>query len=190
MAENKVKFGLSNVHYALLTSDSGGKAVYGTPVPIPGAVNLSMDAQGDQTEFYADNMAYYVTAANDGYNGTLEVAKLPDSFREDVLGEKLDAAAGTLTENSTAEPKPFALLFDFAGDQKAAHHVLYNCSATRPSVSGATTTKSKEPTTESLSIKASPLSNGNVKAKTTGAENGTAYAGWFKNVWQPEQAGV
>ena len=187
MPENKVKYGLNNAHYAVLTSDTGGKATFEKPKPIPGAVNLSLDAQGELTEFYADNMAYYVTAANDGYSGNLEVAQLPDSFREDVLNEKKDAGAGTLTENSTAEPKPFALLFDFAGDAKAVHHVLYNCSATRPSVSGATTGKSKEPTTESLSIKASPLTNGNVKAKTTGAEDGTAYATWFSDVWQPSE---
>lgn len=58
---NKVKFGLKNVHYAMLTEE-GEEVTYGTPVRIPGAVNLSMDAQGDTSTFYADDMAYYVTA--------------------------------------------------------------------------------------------------------------------------------
>lgn len=187
MAENKVKFGLDQVHYAVLTSDTDGTAVYSSPVAIPGAVSLTLDADGDLTEFYADNMAYYVSAANNGYSGTLEVARMPDSFRKDVLGEVEDALAGTLLEKADAEPKPFALLFQFGGDQKKVKHVLYNCSVTRPSINGNTTSKTKEPETESLSIKCAALSNGNVKAKTTGAEDGTAYADWFTTVWQPSK---
>ena len=82
---NKVKFGLKNVHYAPLTVGEEGEITFRTPVAIPGAVNLSMDAQGDPSTFYADDMAYYVTTANDGYSGTLEIALIPDSFRKDIL---------------------------------------------------------------------------------------------------------
>ncbi|MFR5860377.1 MAG: major tail protein [Flavonifractor plautii] len=167
MADNKVKFGLKNVHYAVLTVGEDGAATYDTPVPIPGAVNLSLDAAGDTSTFYADNMAYFVTAANDGYSGTLEMAVIPDSFRKDVLGEVEDETDKVLVENSSVEGKNFAFLFEFAGDQKATRHVLYNCTATRPSMSSATTTNTKEPATDSLSLTASPLANGNVKAKTT-----------------------
>ena len=181
--ENKVKFGLNNVYYAPLTSDSAGTAVYSSPVRIPGAVNLTLDPEGEQTDFYADDMDYYSSAANDGYSGSLEVARLPDSFRKDVLKETEDSAAGVLIENVEAEPAQFALLFEFSGDKQKTRHVLYKCSATRPSVNGATITNSKEPTTETLNIKASPLSNGNVKAKTTSAD-GTAYTGWFEAVYQ------
>lgn len=182
---NKVKYGLKNVHYALLNVDENGVATFATPVAIPGAVNLTMDAQGEPSTFYADNMAYYVTAANDGYSGTLEVALIPDSFRMDVLNETLDTTAQILTENVDNQTTPFALLFEFDGDQKATRHVMYNCTATRPSVTGATTTNTKEPNTESMTLTAAPLSNGNIKARTTVNTPVASYNAWYGAVWQP-----
>ena len=181
---NKVKFGLKNVHYAMLTEADGGEVTYGTPVAILGAVNLSMDAQGDTSTFYADDMAYYVTSANDGYSGDLEIAVIPDSFRKDVLQETEDDTDKILVENVNAEPKPFALLFEFAGDQKAVRHVLYNCAATRPSLTGATTTNTTEPSTETITITASPLSSGVIKAKTTPDTPDEKYNAWYQSVWQ------
>lgn len=182
---NKVKYGLKNAHYALLTIGEDGTVTYGEPIPIPGSVNLTMDAQGDTSTFYADNMAYFVTAANDGYSGTFEVALIPDQFRQDVLHETMDEAAQVLVENINNQTSPFALLFEFDGDKKATRHVLYNCTCTRPSVSGGTTTNTKEPSTETMNLTASPLPNGNTKARTTVDTPAAQYAGWYDAVWQP-----
>ena len=55
MAENKVKFGLSNVHIAKITEEDGA-ITYGTPFAMPGAVSLSADPEGETTPFYADNI--------------------------------------------------------------------------------------------------------------------------------------
>lgn len=182
---NKVKYGLKNAHYALLTIAEDGTVTYGKPIPIPGSVSLTMDAQGDTSTFYADNMAYFVTAANDGYSGTFEVALIPDQFRQDVLHETMDEAAQVLVENINNQTSPFALLFEFDGDKKATRHVLYNCTCTRPSVSGGTTTNTKEPSTETMNLTASPLPNGNTKARTTVDTPAAQYAGWYGAVWQP-----
>lgn len=43
MPENKIKYGLEKVHYAIATIGTDGSATYQTPVPIPGGVNLSME---------------------------------------------------------------------------------------------------------------------------------------------------
>ncbi len=115
---NKVKFGLKNCHYAKATLDPDTNTVtFDTPVAIPGAVNLSMDPEGDNEPFYADDMVYYMTSANNGYSGDLEIALLPDTFRKDILKETEDAN-GVLVEDATVETECFALLFEFSGDKK------------------------------------------------------------------------
>jgi phi13 family phage major tail protein len=153
---------------------------------MPGSVSLSLDANGEPENFYADGIAYYVINNNMGYEGDLELALIPESFRTDVLKETLDTN-GVLIENSNAEIVAFALLFEFDGDQRHIRHVLYNCSASRPGIEGKTNEDSKEVQTETLSIKATPLSDGKVKAKTGNTTNATAYNSWYNAVYLPQK---
>lgn len=92
---------------------------------------------------------------------------------------------GVLIENADAELAAFALLFEFDGDQKHIRHVLYNCSASRPGIEGKTNEDSKEVQTETLTVKATPLANGVVKAKTGNTTDATVYANWYKAVYLP-----
>ena len=186
MAEkaNKVKFNLKNAHYALLTLGEDGSPTYAAPVPMPGSVSISLDANGEPENFYADGVAYYVINNNMGYDGDLELAMIPESFRTDVLREELDSK-GVLIENADAELAAFALLFEFDGDVKHIRHVLYNCSASRPGIEGKTNEDSKEVQTETLTVKATPLANGVVKAKTGNTTDANVYANWYKAVYLP-----
>lgn len=181
---NKVKYNLKNAHYALLTVAEDGSVTYGTPVSLPGSVSLSLDANGEPENFYADGIAYYVINNNMGYEGDLELALIPESFRTDVLNEKLDSK-GVLIENSDVELASFALLFEFDGDVKHIRHVMYNCSASRPGIEGKTNEDTKEVQTETLTIKATPLSSGIVKAKTGNTTDETTYNNWYKTVYVP-----
>lgn len=183
---NKLKYGLKNVHYAKATIAQDGTATYDTPKAWPGAVNLSMDAQGSSTVFRADNMDYWTGESNNGYSGDFESALIPDSFREDILGEI--KIGGKYVENAEAKTQPFALLFQFEGDVSNTRHVLYKCTCSRPSVSGKTTEEEFEPETETITITAGTIKNTALNkaiTKVRCAEDDDNYATWFDAVWQP-----
>lgn len=186
--KNKVKFNICNVHYAILTVADDGTFSYGTPVPMPGAVSLSLDANGEPTNFYADGYAYYIISNNMGYDGDLELAMVPESFRTDVLKEQLDSN-NVLIENSKVEAENFALLFEFDGDVKKIRHVLYKCAASRPGIESQTNEDEVEVKTETLSIKATPLANGYVKAKTGDNTSDAVYQNWYNTVYIPSSEG-
>lgn len=182
---NKIKYGLRNVHYAVATIAEDGSATYATPKRWPGAVNLSLSATGDSTTFYADDIAYQEFSTNAGYDGDFESAIVPEEFLKDVLGNFEDSA-GVLVEDSDAPTVHFALLFEFQGDEKATRHVLYNCTAQRPNVEGATKEEATEAQTETITIKARTVFNTDltknvVKAKAPAGS--TPYADWYNNVY-------
>ena len=185
--KNKVKFNICNVHYALITVSEEGEVTFGTPVAMPGAVSLSLEPNGEPSNFYADGYAYYTISNNMGYEGDLELAMVPESFRTDVLKESLDTNQ-VLVENANVETANFALLFEFDGDVKKIRHVLYNCSAARPNIESSTNEEEIEVQTETLALTAAPLANGYVKARTGDSTTDEVYNGWYGAVYMPTPA--
>ena len=180
---NKIKYGLTNVYFAPVSADNGGVLTYDTPQRILGGVSLSLEAQGDTNTFYADNIAFFTSTANNGYQGDLELALLPDSFRTAVLGEILDQK-GMYVEHANDVQKEFALLFQFEGDESATKHCMYRCVASRPATNGSTKEESIEPQTESITITAMPRINDQlVKARCP--QDASVYANWFNAVTEP-----
>lgn len=179
MASSKVKYGLNNIYYAILKEDD----TYETPVAIPGAVSMNMEAQGDLQKFFGDNGVYWQAASNQGYEGELEIARIPEGFRTDVLGEVKDATSGLVAEYDNIEGKKFALMFEFSGDADHTRYVFYNCTATRPSVASETTSDTIEPQTETITISA--VGNKDHAVKGYAEQTAAVYANWFTAVQEP-----
>lgn len=180
---NKIKYGLKNVHYAVVT-EVGGVVSYGVPVSVPGAVNLVLNAAGENVKFYADDTIYHEENTNSGYEGTLEMALIPDSFRCDVLGDEVDDN-GAIIENKDTKVKNFALMFEFDGDAKKVRHVLYRVFPTRPNLESSTTTNTKEPKTETINISAKPaIDSGDVRARLK--QDDTGYSTFFSAVYRKD----
>ena len=177
MAENKVMFNLKNVHYAVKT-DTG----YRTPVAVPGAVSLSLDPQGDEEKFYADGIAYYVSYGNTGYSGSLEMALFPVQMLKEVWQNE-ETEDHVLVENANTNSAEFALLFQIDGDKTNSCYLMYDVTASRPSIAGETVNGSKTPKTQSCNITAAPLADGKVRARTTHLTEEPVKADWFKKVY-------
>jgi len=182
MDENKVRYGLTNVHIAPLTTKDG-KEVYEEFKRMPGAVSLTLTPKGEQSEFHADNMVYYVFSANQGYDGTLEIAEIPEYFLTEILGRKI--INGVMVENINDKGKPFAMAFEFDGDKKATRHLLYKCDASRPTLSGKTSANSIEPQTSELTFKASPRQDGIAHVKTMADTQPEVYNAWYTKPFDP-----
>lgn len=181
--ENKVQFDLKNVHYAVMIA-AGDTPAWSTPVHVPGAVTLTLDPQGDVTPFYADGIVYYQSVANNGYSGDLELARIPEQMMKDVWGFLEEETDHVLIENSSVEPKQFALLYQIDGDKDDQLYCLYNCSGTRPGIGSKTNTENKEPQTQSSKISAVPLENGNILARTTSGTPDETKKAWFTKVYE------
>ena len=164
----KVKFGLSNVYVAKYTISSNGAYTYSTPISIPGAVNIALSPSGEDTDFFADNIKYFSTSSNQGYEGDLEIA---------------------LFESSDDIVSGFALGFQIEGDEKGRKFWYYNCKASRSKNESKTNESTKTPNTDSITIKAMPREN-DKKVRvflTETTANKEAYDSFFESVYEEVQ---
>ena len=116
----------------------------------------------------------------------VHIAPITAEFRTKILGEKVDSN-GAMTESTNDTISDFALGFQIDGDKTNRRYWYYNVSAQRPSTAGQTIETSKEPSTDTLNITATPRITDN-KVRTfleKTQENATAYDGFFEEVYEP-----
>ena len=145
----KVRFGLKNAKYSLWDA---AKSTYGDLKPIKGSVSLSLDAEGDSNDFYADDVVYATFTTNSGYSGTFEIAAADDDMLKDLLGYVDDN--GMLLEMTDAKQAEFALVFEVSGNEVEQRFCLYNCSLSRAGLNANTKQSSTDPDTQSFNFKA------------------------------------
>ena len=159
MAENKVKYGLKNVHIAPITAENKNYTAeeenaytYGEWFAYPGAVSLTGSSKSTSTKFYADDTVYSETYTDNGYDLTFESARMIDEFCEKILNEQ-DGR-----QKASNKPVAFALCGEFDGDKQKGRFIFWKCDISkRPDF----TTKTNEdngatPQTDTITATASP----------------------------------
>lgn len=186
---NKIRYGLSNVTiFPITETDTQGRPTYGKPIPVKGAMQLSIKAEGDEDPFYADNVTYYTSFANNGYSGDLELALVPEEVYVEILGQKKDKN-GVLHETADDKTKEFAMTYEVNGDEAVTRFLFYRCALSRPDLEGKTKEKGISPTTEKGNITIMPRLNDH-RIKAICDEGAKAYESWHTKVYEPEADNV
>lgn len=189
----KYSFGISNIHYALVTeteNDGVVTSTYGTPKKLAGGKTLTLDPNGDTTDIFADNSVWAHIASNIGYTGSIELMRiLQEAMAEIITGRKIDEDGNLYETAKDSDGIPFALLFEKQTDVGCQRFVFYRCFADRPSVAANTKETSIEPDTETLNLTATPRSDADkytfFMVDSTNASAAAAYAAFFSTVQLP-----
>ena len=165
--KNKVTYGFKNVHYAVVTenaTEEGVSVSYGPPVKMPGGVSANLSKTITNTPISADDDAEYASITdNKGYDGDIVLLDVPDNFLVDCLGMK-KLEDGSIVENESDKPKPFALLFEISGDAQKRRRCFYRCKATNPTVTTQTKGDGTTANNVTLTVSARPAKDtGNIQ---------------------------
>lgn len=177
--KNKITYGVCNVHvWPIISTSDAGVPTYGTKIKVPGATEMSLDAEGDTVKIYGDNVVYYSASVNNGYSGDLTVLNIPETFYKNILG-MLEDDNGVLVEDASKNGAEFAMAFEFDGDVSKRRHVFYRCTAGRPQVASQTKEDTIEANTHQISIEAMPRLDNSIVKATTEDNTSDAYSGWY-----------
>lgn len=177
MAENKVVFGVSNLHFGTYTVAANGTVTLGTPFHLPGTVNISMDAESEENKFYADNVVYWSGYSDNGYSGEIENANFTDEFKTTFLNY-VTLDNGGIAQVKGMENKKVYMMFQNEGDQEARRGIFYNVSLGAIGREYATTEDTKEPQTSTLPFTVAG-DNGTGIIKAFYGPSSSAYATMF-----------
>lgn len=156
MSNNKVTFGLTNVHYSIATQGADSTWSFDTPIRLIGAQEFTSDIVGGKQEVYADDQVIATLIQNAGRTISLKVTELSDEFKVDILGYK-KLTNGNIVEITNAPVVTFALGVEFQGDVKARRTWFYLCTATPINEASRTKGDSVEANSISLNITARPI---------------------------------
>lgn len=190
----KVVYGLKNVHYAVFNEET---KTYGEWKRIPGAVNLTADAEVNQNDFYADDIVYATINSSSKETGSIEFAALTKEIEQDLLGYKEDATSGLSYISTEPKNTTVALGYEVAGNENKQRGVRYNVKFTPPTQNANTMTDSTDPDTVTMDYTAigrdftiDEETVNVLKAHVDESETSDAYKSFFESVIVPGAAPV
>lgn len=149
--KNIVEFGLSEVHIGTYEVGPTGTVTLGQAYKVPGAVELGLDPSTETSEFMADNVKYYVDYQDNGFEGSLEMARFTDEFKVKFLGYTKLTDGGIALLKGAKKPKVY-IAFQGEGDAQSRRCILYNVALSSIKAKHKTVEKGKDPQTQSIDI--------------------------------------
>ena len=149
--KNIVEFGVSELRVGTYTVGDSGEVTMGAPVALPGAKSISLDPEGDEIKFYADDKVYWSGYSDNGFSGTMEVALFTDAFKTAFMGY-VTLADGGIAAIKGADRKKVYIAFQSKGDALGRRGILYNVTLGGIKREYASIEDKKEPITESMDI--------------------------------------
>lgn len=157
--KNKVLFGISHLHVGTYTADpQTGEVTMGQPYHQIGARNLSLDAESDSNDFYADNVKFWSGFTDNGFTGSIEVAKFDRAFKTQFLGYKEVKGGGIASVKSAVKPDTY-IAFQTEGNVEPLRVVIYNVAWGAIAHEYATIEDTKEPQVDTIDITATGDNN-------------------------------
>ena len=202
MTQEKIRYGISNVHYAIQTKDINGKAQFGPLKKLPYATNFTREPAGEDIPVYADDDEIVRLKNDQGFTGTLSLTRVDDDFYADVLG-RIKASDGTYEHEVGTESSVVALTYEFKAEsgKKPIRGVLYNVTFGQPGESSATSTDTVEVQTVEVPFTATPVQlldeavvDGKLRTcryvgkQTSQGTNDNVFLNWHKEVVLPTRA--
>lgn len=183
---NRVNWGLAASAWGKITTDAQGNDVYGAPVMFLGNRQVNWDPAGDLVKVFADGTVIYTGRQNSGYTGSLELTNLDDDFAAWVLSESVDSKNVQFEEKEPVVNR-FYLMWEWVQDAKNTRHIMYNITASRPSMSATTSGDGDSKTAQyrTLNLTAIPRDDGVVKASTRVDVDAEVYNAWFNAAYVP-----
>ena len=183
---NRVNWGLAASAWGTITTDAQGHDVYGTPNMFLGNRQVNWDPAGDLVKVFADGTVIFTGRQNSGYTGSLELTNLDDDFAQYALSETVDSKNVQYEEKEPTINR-FYLLWEWVQDAKNTRHIMYNITASRPSMSATTAGDGDSKTAQyrTLNLTAIPRDDGIVKASTRVDVDSTVYTNWFSAAYVP-----
>ena len=146
---NKVMFGVSELHVGLYEVADNGTVTLGTPVKVPGTVNITMEAESEENAFYADNVKYWTGYSDNGYTGEIENALFDDTFKTTFMNY-VTLDDGGIAQIRGEKNKTVYFMFQGDGDDTNRRMIVYNVALGQINREYATTEDSIEPQTATL----------------------------------------